>query len=330
MGAQKLTYYDHTRDLEQNPYSFLRVLEKSTPNSKNRLKTYKYRMHDPRIGRFFAVDPLAAEYSHNSPYAFSENRVIDGIELEGREWITYRVIYDVVGGKKVVLSKAVMADYRNASEEQMNKMHGTSNFYSQYSQGFGPKGAGVLYEYYQVNDDGEVNNYGKDVWEVRPGAFRHGFYYGRGSITKNGKEITPRGYGNYDFSVAPLDMTDAIAKSHDEMQHVSPYAGPMSLNYLTSDVILLARVSKFLKNAKDDPNYVDPFTGRTVSAEAIDAAEWMQEIFSNIVQLKKNQLKSMYKDGSLTKDEYKTWKNVIQVSRAYGHSVDVKPEESDN
>ena len=46
---------------------------------------YKYRMHDPRIGRFFAVDPLTAKYPHNSPYAFSENRVIDGIELEGLE-----------------------------------------------------------------------------------------------------------------------------------------------------------------------------------------------------------------------------------------------------
>ncbi len=47
---------------------------------------YKYRMHDPRIGRFFAIDPLAAQYPHNSPYAFSENRVIDGVELEGLEW----------------------------------------------------------------------------------------------------------------------------------------------------------------------------------------------------------------------------------------------------
>jgi RHS repeat-associated protein len=47
---------------------------------------YKYRMHDPRIGRFFALDPLAPKYPHNSPYAFSENRVIDGIELEGLEY----------------------------------------------------------------------------------------------------------------------------------------------------------------------------------------------------------------------------------------------------
>ncbi len=42
-------------------------------------------MHDPRIGRFFAVDPLAPKYPHNSPYAFSENRLIDGVELEGLE-----------------------------------------------------------------------------------------------------------------------------------------------------------------------------------------------------------------------------------------------------
>jgi len=47
---------------------------------------YKYRMHDVRLGRFFARDPLARKYPHNSPYAFSENRVIDGVELEGLEW----------------------------------------------------------------------------------------------------------------------------------------------------------------------------------------------------------------------------------------------------
>lgn len=46
---------------------------------------FKYRMHDPRLGRFFAVDPLAAKYPWNSPYAFSENRVISAIELEGLE-----------------------------------------------------------------------------------------------------------------------------------------------------------------------------------------------------------------------------------------------------
>jgi RHS repeat-associated protein len=46
---------------------------------------YTFRMHDPRIGRFFAVDPLTKKYPHNSPYAFSENHVINSIELEGLE-----------------------------------------------------------------------------------------------------------------------------------------------------------------------------------------------------------------------------------------------------
>ncbi len=43
------------------------------------------RMYNPRLGIFFALDPLAPEYPHNSPYAFSENRVLDAIELEGLE-----------------------------------------------------------------------------------------------------------------------------------------------------------------------------------------------------------------------------------------------------
>ncbi len=47
---------------------------------------YAFRMHDSRVGRFFTRDPLASSFSYNSPYSFSENRVIDGIELEGLEW----------------------------------------------------------------------------------------------------------------------------------------------------------------------------------------------------------------------------------------------------
>lgn len=47
---------------------------------------YKYCIHDARLGRFMSVDPLAAKYSWNRVYAFAENRVIDGIDLEGLEW----------------------------------------------------------------------------------------------------------------------------------------------------------------------------------------------------------------------------------------------------
>lgn len=46
---------------------------------------YTFRMHDPRLGRFFAVDPLEKDFPWNSPYAFGENRLIDSKELEGLE-----------------------------------------------------------------------------------------------------------------------------------------------------------------------------------------------------------------------------------------------------
>ncbi len=49
---------------------------------------FKYRGYDPRIGRFWSVDPLSHSYPWNSTYAFSENRVIDSRELEGLEKIS--------------------------------------------------------------------------------------------------------------------------------------------------------------------------------------------------------------------------------------------------
>jgi RHS repeat-associated protein len=58
---------------------------------------YKYRMHDPRVGRFFSVDPLTAEYPHYTPYSFSGNKVIAYRELEGLEEIhfTYTFNYNL-------------------------------------------------------------------------------------------------------------------------------------------------------------------------------------------------------------------------------------------
>ncbi|WP_264566858.1 RHS repeat domain-containing protein [Flavobacterium sp. N3904] len=46
---------------------------------------YTFRMHDPRVGRFFSVDPLFRKYPYYSSYAFSGNRVIDATEIEGQE-----------------------------------------------------------------------------------------------------------------------------------------------------------------------------------------------------------------------------------------------------
>ena len=59
-------------------------------------------MHDARIGRFLSIDPLAGKYPQWSPYAFSGNRVIDAVELEGLEPVVKNGIlvgYDVQDGQ---------------------------------------------------------------------------------------------------------------------------------------------------------------------------------------------------------------------------------------
>ncbi|MEC3906135.1 papain fold toxin domain-containing protein [Tamlana sp. 2201CG12-4] len=63
---------------------------------------YKFRMHDPRVGRFFAVDPLERDYPYYSPYVFSGNKVIQFKELEGLEPDDYDLQYDPFAGIRLL------------------------------------------------------------------------------------------------------------------------------------------------------------------------------------------------------------------------------------
>ena len=44
---------------------------------------YKFRIHDPRLGRFLSLDPLGHEQNWNSPYSFAENSPIVFIDIMG-------------------------------------------------------------------------------------------------------------------------------------------------------------------------------------------------------------------------------------------------------
>jgi hypothetical protein len=59
---------------------------------------FKYRMDDPQIGRFWQIDPLASKFAYNSTYAFSENKVINGVELEGLEVVSITAAAGSFGG----------------------------------------------------------------------------------------------------------------------------------------------------------------------------------------------------------------------------------------
>lgn len=84
---------------------------------------YTFRMHDPRIGRFFATDPIEAKYSWNSPYAFSENNVMDGIELEGAEKLSFKVHMAMQTGNPALGVVSFVDDwYSDKAESKVNAL----------------------------------------------------------------------------------------------------------------------------------------------------------------------------------------------------------------
>jgi RHS repeat-associated protein len=162
---------------------------------------FKYRSHDPQIGRFIQIDPLADDYRYNSTYAFSENRVTDGRELEGLEYVSIHHYSDGTIGTKT---------HYKSTDKEINKINGTtSGVYN--SASYGPQGKGVVHYYY--DNKGSVS---RTEWDQKQEGGQsdfayHGLYSGPGSVTKDGG----KGSTNYDFSFQPIDWSDAIAKRHD-------------------------------------------------------------------------------------------------------------------
>ncbi len=117
-------------------------------------------MYDPRVGRFFAVDPLAGKYPWYTPYQFSGNKVIQAIELEGlEEYMTNdEVSLGQVGDDT---SKRVMTDVKSGSEQakMFSGKIAVINELSSSSAGVSEAGARL---YHNLKSDLLSNSYTKE------------------------------------------------------------------------------------------------------------------------------------------------------------------------
>jgi len=80
---------------------------------------YTFRMHDPRIGKFFAPDPLFREFPHYTPYSFSGNKPIQYRELEGLEEAVTTFSYQTIKGSskmKITGSDLVIDNTKKRNE----------------------------------------------------------------------------------------------------------------------------------------------------------------------------------------------------------------------
>lgn len=100
--------------------------------------SFKWRNYDMAIGRFMSVDPLAEKYAYQSPYNFSENRVIDARELEGLEaeilfnksTHTLRITPDKSKWNPNLPTKSVSALQYNPNETKFNQVVKVKNVFT--------------------------------------------------------------------------------------------------------------------------------------------------------------------------------------------------------
>jgi RHS repeat-associated protein len=106
---------------------------------------YTFRMHDPRLVRFFTMDPLDYKYAHYTPYSFAGNKLISYTELEGLEE------EDAVGrmfGAFIQWSKSklvLMSDDDQARDPFYNVKLQTINYVGRvHSDGFTPEEVHII------------------------------------------------------------------------------------------------------------------------------------------------------------------------------------------
>lgn len=211
---------------------------------------YTYRMHNSRLGRFFAVDPLFKSFPYNSNYAFSENRVIDGLELEGVEY--YSVHIQRTPDLSIPFNKSLIKIVSHRDAEK----------------GYARKGPGIEYVYHGTNIKGE--KYRKSEMKTN----LHGIYQGGDNPQKYWEQPDENGEYPYYYKFEPIDEIDAAAKQHDldyDIEDAKGLSGVLSETTEAADNSYINKANKVIDKYNKGEN--DAVTGKPVSAETKKAAE---------------------------------------------------------
>jgi len=99
--------------------------------------SFKWRNYMPDVGRFTTIDPLAESFPYNSTYAFAENRVIDGRELEGLEWVSTKNDQGVTTNRQLTIS--ITNSSIKLNDKQFNKL--VESIKTDFSKTYGADGA---------------------------------------------------------------------------------------------------------------------------------------------------------------------------------------------
>jgi RHS repeat-associated protein len=100
---------------------------------------YGMRIYDPRLGRFLSEDPLTNEYPELTPYQFASNCPIDGLDLDGLEFISFKQFKQKT--PLVLITQAVIRNIQNKPVALVFKLAFTTElpkkFIDRYASGSG-------------------------------------------------------------------------------------------------------------------------------------------------------------------------------------------------
>lgn len=177
-----------------------------------------------------SVDPSVKEYPWNSPYAFAENRVIDGRDLEGKEWENFMTTFSKPGELKMKLPNAETAQRQHYSVSIQNSNMSFADFKASFKDapqniltnskatfnapvdGEGKPSQFKVGSYIKINIQGPFNNaYVKVVgMEEKDGSMSATFATMEGHIEK-GKitfRLNDEGEGKIKFSISSISEVD--------------------------------------------------------------------------------------------------------------------------
>jgi len=192
--------------------------------------SFEFRIHDARLGRFLSVDPLEKEYPWNSPYAFAENRVIDGKDLEGKEWENFMSKFSKPGELAMKLpnketaqiqiyktsisnAKISFNDFKESFKLAPQKI--LTNSKAEFNAPVDGENKPTQFKvgsYIKIDITGPMNDgYVKVISiEEKDGTFSATFATMEGHIEKGIIKftLTDKGDGNYDFSITSISEVD--------------------------------------------------------------------------------------------------------------------------
>jgi RHS repeat-associated protein len=91
----------------------------------NTWQDYGFRIYNPALGRFLSVDPLTKSYPGLTPYQYASNNPVEGIDLDGLEYVSSKevrieIVYGKVKLKIENMTSVVRNSLKAANEDPAN------------------------------------------------------------------------------------------------------------------------------------------------------------------------------------------------------------------